>query len=159
MTDKKHSKKDEEIEQLKKDLSDMTESAKRALADLANYKRRVEEDQKRFVEYAQGGLILEILPVLDNFERAFNHMPENDDKSKDFCSGIVQIYDHLKTTLGKAGLQEVSAKEGEAFDHNVHDALMQGPGAKNTVVETFEKGYILGGKVLRPAKVKVGNGS
>jgi len=159
MMDKKHSKKDEEIERLKKELADMTESAKRALADLMNYKRRVEEDQKNFIEYAHSGLLMELLPVLDNFERAFKHMPENNEKTKDFCSGIVQIYDYLKMALQKAGLQEISAKEGEIFDHKIHEALMQGPGAKDTIVETFEKGYRLGGKVLRPAKVKVGNGS
>ncbi|MBU1992356.1 MAG: nucleotide exchange factor GrpE [Patescibacteria group bacterium] len=153
----KKPKKNEEVEKLKGEFQSMTEAAKRAIADLANYKRRVEEEQKNFVEYASSGLVFELLPVLDNFERAFEHMPE-DENSKEFCKGIFQIYDHLKTTLQKVGLEEIRADKGDVFDHNFHEALMQGPGTKDTIVESCEKGYRLGKRVLRPAKVKVGNG-
>ena len=146
----------QELEEVKK-LNDMlTETSKRALADLQNYKKRSEEEKKVFVQYANANLILEILTTLDNFERAFKNIPE-DLKNTDFIKGIIHIEKGLYTTLEKAGVKPIKAL-GEHLDTNLHETLMEGPGEKDVVIEEFEKGYTLGDKILRPAKVKEGNG-
>lgn len=149
----------EEEERLKKQLEEVTEQAKRAAADLINYKRRVEEDQKNFIEFANSGLLLELLPILDNLERAYKHIPEDSEQAKDFGKGIIQIYDHFKTTLQKAGLTRIKAEPGTQFNPHFHEALISGQGEKDKILEELEKGYTLSGRVLRPAKVKVGDGS
>lgn len=157
MTHKKKCKPCQEAEDaLKAQLAEMTEHAKRAVADLQNYKRRIEEDQKNFVQFAVSGLLLELLPILNNFERAIKHIP---DETSEFGKGIIQIYNHLKQILEKAGLTQIQADPGTIFNPNFHEALLQGQGEKDKITEELEKGYMLGEKVLKPAKVKVGNGS
>ena len=156
---KKCKKCQEAEERLKKQIEEVTEQAKRAAADLVNYKRRTEEDQKNFIEFANSGLLFELLPVLDNLERACRHIPEDSELAKDFGKGIIQIYDHFKTTLQKAGLTEIEAGPGTQFNPHFHEALMPGKGEKDKILEELEKGYTLSGRVLRPAKVKVGDGS
>lgn len=166
MKEKKCKKCEEEISKLTKELEEktkeleaVTEQAKRAAADLMNYRRRVEEDQKNFVMFANSTLILELLPILDNFERAIKQMPPDNEQIKDFGKGIIQIYDHFRTVIQKSGLSEIKIEIGQKFDTNFHEAMLSGPGEKDTILEELEKGYMLGGKVLRPAKVKVGIGA
>jgi len=149
-------KKCPKCEELQAQLEEMTEQAKRAMADLTNFKRRTEEDQQNFVAFAVNGLMTELLPILDNLQRAIQHIPEDSESGKEFGKGIIQISDHFKTALQKNGLQEINAQPGTPFDPNYHEALLQGEGEKDVILEELEKGYLLGTRVLRPAKVKVG---
>lgn len=150
------------IAQFEKDLAEanqkveeLTNGYKRAAADLQNFKRRAEDEQKNLVAFANSNLILEILPILDNFERAIEHKPE--DVSKDWLDGILQIYNQFQKILEKQGV-EVIKTEGEKCDPNFHEAMLHCEGEDGIIVQELEKGYMLKGKVIRPAKVSVGNG-
>ena len=137
-------------------IAELTEVSKRALADLQNYKRRIEEERSQFVKLANASLILGILQITDNFDRAFAHMPQELEKNE-WVEGVIQIEKQLSETLKKQGLKSIESI-GQKFDPNFHEALLHAPGKKDVVIEELEKGYLLNDKVLRPSKVKVGNG-
>lgn len=146
-----------DLEAANKQIQELTETAKRALADLQNYRRRVEEERTAFVQFANVALILELLPILDNFQRAFSQVPEEILKS-DWFNGALAIEQQLVAVVKKQGVTEMPSQVGKKLDPKIHEAIATGPGEKDTVIEEFEKGYLLGDKVIRPAKVKVGNG-
>jgi molecular chaperone GrpE len=139
-------------------LAEMTELGRRAVADMENMKRRAEEDRSRMALFANIELIKALLPVLDNFKRAQAHAPEDlSDTAKEWMQGITQTFNQLQQTLAQTGVQEIAA-EGQQFDPNFHEAVVQDQGPKDQVLEVLEPGYILGEHVIRPAKVKVGMG-
>lgn len=151
-------------EKLEKDLveanqkiQDLTETAKRALADLQNYRKKSEEEKSAFIAFANASLVLELIPILDNFKRAFGSVPEDISKT-DWFKGALQIEQQLIAIMRKQGLAEIPFEVGRKIDTNIHEAIMMGVGEKDTVIEELEKGYLLGGKVIRPIKVKVGKG-
>lgn len=151
------------IEKLEKDLAEaqvkieeLTNAYARAAADLQNFRRRTEEERNSLGAFANANLILEILPIVDNFERAIEHKPE--DLSGDWVDGILQIYEQFKTNLEKQGVQEIKTI-GEKCDPNRHEALLQVDGENDIIMQELEKGYLLNNKVIRPAKVAVGNGN
>ncbi len=143
-----------EAEQLKQDLENMTEMAKRTMADMQNLKRRMEEDRRQIITMANASLISSLLPIIDNFSRALAHMPA---EQSDWLKGVEMSINQLQKTLEDSGLKKIEALNSP-FDPNLHEALVQGPGEKDVVIEELETGYILGDKVLRHSKVKVGNG-
>mgnify|MGYP002347590678 CR=1 FL=1 len=129
----------------------------RALADLENFKRRTQKNNEEFKAYCLEDLFLEIVPVLDNFEAAWEHLPE--DKKKDnLLVGFFHIKNQLQKVLWDRGLAEIPVKPGDKFDENRHEALAAGPAGKNQgkIKKILKKGYLLGGKVIRPAGVEVG---
>jgi len=131
-------------------------SWQRTQADFDNYRKRAEQERSELVEFANKTLILNLLPILDNFERAFASLPaELSDSS--WTEGIKLIYNELKTTLEAQGLVEIKAK-GEPFDPYFHEAIMQQEGDKGIVVEEIQKGYEFKGKVIRCSMVTVGKG-
>lgn len=150
-------KKDIELEESRHYTESLTETSKRALADLSNFRRRNEEEKKHFVQFANALLIQEILQITDNFERAFDYIPE-ELKKNDWIAGITQIEKKLKGILEKQGVKEISAL-GKKMNTEEHEAILTGPGKKDIVIEVLEKGYMMGNKVLRPTKVKVGDGT
>ena len=128
----------------------------RKAAEFENYKKRSENELSSFFKYANETLILDLLPVLDDFDRVFNSYNEKHD-TETFKKGIGLIYEKLVGVLKKQGLKEMETN-GQKFDFNLHDALLQIPDADheaNTIVETAEKGYFLKDKVIRHAKVVV----
>lgn len=137
-------------------ITELTIISQRALADLQNYKRRVEEERTQFVKFANAALILEILSIIDNFNRAFDHIPQDLEKNE-WVQGVINIEKQLSETLKKQGIKEIEAID-QPFDPNLHEAILHGSGKKDLIVEELEKGYLLNDKVLRPSKVKVGNG-
>ena len=132
------------------------ESWQRAQADYANFKKRLEQDKLDAVKYANAGMILKILPVLDDFERAVEHMPPELEKAP-WVGGINGIARKLESTLESSGLTCIKA-QGEFFDPSLHEAVGSAPGAEGMVVRELEKGYKLNERVLRPARVLVGSG-
>ena len=141
---------DEELDQAK-------EQAVRAMAELQNAKRRMEEDRQAFVKYAAANVLTALLPVIDNFDRALNAIPE-DISGHDWVNGMEQVSKSFFKTLEKEGLEKVAPEQGDDFDANKHEALMQDPNTEEgKVAQVLETGYALKGKVLRPAKVSVGN--
>jgi molecular chaperone GrpE len=132
------------------------DSWQRAQADYANFKRRLEQDKIDAVKYANVGLILKILPVLDDFERAVAHVPPELEKAP-WVGGINGIARKLENALETAGVSAIKA-QGEFFDPNLHEATGSTPGPEGVVVRELSKGYKLGDRVIRPARVMVGSG-
>ncbi len=145
-------KKEEENEQLVARLQ-------RAKADFSNYKKRIEKNRFTDKLRAQEELILDLLPVLDNFERALQVNPENKE-AKNLCKGVEMIFKQLWTVLQQIGLQEIEALD-KPFDPNLHEAVericLEDKPAE-MVVEVVQKGYKMGDRVLRPSMVKVNKG-
>lgn len=148
---------EKELETAKTQIQTLTDALKRALADLANFKKRTDEEKKTFVEFAAADLLRETLQITDNFDRAFAHMPENL-KGNEWMAGVQHIEKQLQDMLTKQGVKEMETL-GKPIDPHFHDALLTGKGPKNIVIEVLEKGYMLGTRVLRHAKVKVGDGT
>ena len=154
--EKKKSKKNE-IEELKEKVKKTTDGWKRALADYENYKKRSEEDKKELVQYASENLILEILPVLDNFQSAYRALPK-DLEGNSWAEGIKYIKVQLEDVLKNNNIEELKTV-GEKFDPEVHEAIekVKSKSKKNVVMEEIVKGYRMGDKVIRAAKVKIGD--
>jgi molecular chaperone GrpE len=140
----------------KQKADDYLDSWKRAQADFVNYKRRTEQERLEIGKYANSELILSLLPVLDDFERAFESIPPRVAKTA-WVDGIRLVERKLRATLAAQGLTAIKT-EGETFDPNQHEAVMHSKGEDGKVVLELQKGYKLFDKILRPSKVAVGNG-
>ena len=133
------------------------ENWRRAEADFENYKRRVEQERAESAKFAGMPLVLNILPIVDDLDRAFKSIPEKL-AHLTWTDGIRLIHRKLQATLEAQGVTEIKAL-GETFDPSVHEAVGQTLGEEGKVVEEAQKGYKLHGRVIRPAFVIVGNGS
>ena len=159
---KKKSKKDvnkemlkieEEISKLTEENKVLDEKVRLAQAELINYRKRKDEETANILKYANQDLISELLPVIDNFERA---IASNSEESK-FVDGVKLIYQNLMNILEKAGV-EVISRVGEEFDPTVEEALVTDcieDKDDDIVLEVLAKGYKLKGRVIRPAAVKI----
>lgn len=128
---------------------------KRLQADFDNYKKRQAEAEKNLKDYLIQGLVLDIIPVLDNFNAATQHVPEAE-KSSPWVVGIQYIEKQLADVLAERGVQALVPTIGEAFDPSKHEALESQVGEPaNTVYKILQKGYQLGDRVVRPAKVAI----
>ena len=149
---------EDELNKLKQNIIDLENKVKYSQAELINYRKRKDEETAGLLKYANKDLILELIPVADNFERAIklDDTNLNDELSK-FLDGFKMIYSHLTEALKKFGVEEIPTV-GTTFDPNVHEALMtkSDPTKPNEeVLECLLKGYTLKGKVIRAAKVVV----
>jgi molecular chaperone GrpE len=128
----------------------------RTLADYENYRKRSDREKQEYYKYALADLIRDLLPVLDNFDRALEHAEEGDE----FHRGVLLIYKQLFDVLKKHGLKPID-QAGVRFDPNVHEAVIreENPSVpSHTVLEILQKGYFLHDRLLRPAMVKVAVG-
>ncbi len=128
----------------------------RACADLENYRKQVEKDQQDSAKFASERFLITILPVLDNFKRAANHLP-TELKKDEWVKGVTGIEKQFEQTLESLGLKKIEAKVGDACDANKHEAIATGEGESGKIIEVVEEGYELNEKVLRAAKVRVGS--
>jgi len=128
----------------------------RAQADFINYKRRTEQEKEDTSRFANSILMLTLLPVLDDLQRALTSIPPQLAKLP-WADGIRMIERKFQTSLEVQGLTEIKAL-GEPFDPNLHEAMRQGKGKEGIVIEETQKGYKLHDRVLRPSQVVVGNG-
>ena len=145
---------DDSLESMKKELAECLitqnewkERALRATADLENARRRMEKDQSLWLYRSQSHLLSQLLPIIDNFDRAMAHVGDNE--------GLIMIHAAFHDFLKNNGVKEVSY---ETFNPVFHEAVMQVESAEHTpgtIVTIFEKGYMLQDQVLRPAKVSV----
>lgn len=128
----------------------------RTLADFENFRKRTEREKQDFFKHALGGVLRDILPVLDNFDRALDHAAEGDD----FHKGVLMIYKQLFDVLQRHGLKPID-EANVHFDPNIHEAVVREENdsvPSHTVVEILQKGYFLHDRLLRPALVKVAVG-
>ncbi len=160
--EEKHKNKKEEInkkeEFLKEELQKEKEKNMRIQAEMINYKKRKEEETSNLLKYANEDLVSELLPVIDNFERAIKM--DNDDLSDEvskFLEGFKMIYGNLINILNKLDVKEIEAS-GIEFDPNYHQAVLTEKDESKpsgVVLEVLQKGYMYKDKVIRPAMVKV----
>lgn len=132
--------------------------AKRIQADFENYKRRTQEDRAEFSQYANTDLLLQILPVLDNFRLATQHLPK-ELENNNWVIGIQHIESQLEQVLHGEGIQEIKTI-GEKFDPNLHEAIEEVESEKppGEIVAEVRRGYLLNDKVIRHSKVTVSRG-
>jgi len=128
----------------------------RSQADFINYKRRSEQEKEEIGKFANSILMLSLLPILDDLERAFDSIPPHLAKLT-WVDGIRLIERKLQASLEAQGLSPIKAI-GEPFDPNLHEATMYRKGEEGIVIEELQKGYMLHDRVIRPAMVVVGNG-
>lgn len=145
---------DDTVTALQADLAAMTETAKRAMADLQNFKRRTEEERSELQVYANMKLLNGIFPALDNFARAFASVPE-ELKNNEWVKGLEAIEANLVKALTDLGLEPID-QTGVPADPHRHEILMEGDGPAGEVIQIFEKGYAFNGRTVRPARVQVG---
>lgn len=144
------------IAELEKKLEEANNRNLRLQADFDNFRRRTRLEADAAEKYRAQKLIIELLPAVDNFERALSTEVENE-QAKALMQGMEMVYRSLLDALGKEGLQAIEAV-GKEFDPHLHQAVMQGEDenfASNMVIEEFQKGYMLKDKVIRPSMVKV----
>ncbi len=153
----------EDLEALKKTLAEEKTRAEgylanwqRAQADFINYKRRSEQESEETSKFANSILMLSLLPILDDLERAFASVPPKLAKLS-WVDGVRLIERKLQASMEAQGLSQIKAL-GEPFDPNLHEAAMHGKGKEGIVVEELQKGYKLHDRVIRPAMVVVGDG-
>ncbi len=146
-------------EHLKEELAREKDRFLRLFAEFENFKKRTYRERIELFRTAGQEVIVSLLPVLDDFERAIKEISKSEDK--EMVKGIELIGNKLKETLKSKGLEEIQAKEGDVFDAEVHDAITQIPAPhkklRGKVIDVVEKGFKLGDKVIRHPKVVVGN--
>lgn len=148
--------KDEEITSLKTQVDQEQEKYLRLYAEFENYKRRIQKENDTQRKYQAQGVLSDVLPTLDNFERALQI--EGDDESfNSLKKGVEMVYSSLVKSLEDNGLEAIKS-EGEAFDPNYHQAVVQDNNPdfeSGHITEELQKGYKLKDRVLRPSMVKV----
>lgn len=154
--EKKKSKTAIELEKVKAELESKNDLLLRTAAEFDNFKKRTERERLTVAEFAKANIIKELLPILDNIDRA--EMLE-DKSSEDYIKGIEMIVKQFSTLSEKLGILEL-AKVGDSFDPNCHEAVMHIEDetlGENVIAEVLQKGYKIGETVIRPAMVKVAN--
>lgn len=155
----------EEIETKKRGLGELQDRYLRLYAEFENFKKVVSKEQAELLRYGNERLIVEILPVIDNLERAILHSkeltnkadPESREAIDSLISGVEMTLRQIKDILGRFGVREISAL-GEVFDPTLHHAVSQietGEHKPNTVIEELRRGYLLNDRVIRPTMVVV----
>jgi len=140
----------EELEALRRERDEYLDALRRLKAEFENSRKRQERERARILDSASEKLMVELLPVLDNLDRAL-------EVEGDIREGVRATRDQLADVLARQGLLPV-ASDGQPFDPNVHEAVMGQPSDEHeegTILQTFERGYMLNGKPIRPAKVVV----
>lgn len=138
------------------EVQEMRDRYLRTLADFENFRKRSEREKQDFYKYALAGLMKDLLPVLDNFDRALDHAEEGDE----FHKGVLLIYKQLYESLQKNGLKPID-ESNVPFDPNIHEAVVREEDSSvpsHTVVAVLQKGYFLHDRLVRPALVKVAVG-
>jgi molecular chaperone GrpE len=147
---------EQKIAELQAKLDETENKMLRAQADFDNFKRRSRLDQEAAQKYRAQSLVSEMIPALDNFERALQIEADND-QTKSLLQGMNMVYNQLVQALKNEGVEAINSV-GEQFDPHLHQAVMQIEDENyesNSVVEELQKGYKLKDRVIRPAMVKV----
>lgn len=147
-----------EKDRLKADLEKEKDKFLRLFAEFENYKRRTSKERVEMFKTASQDVIVSMLPVLDDFDRALNEI--NKAKDKELLKGVELISNKFRETLRSKGLEQMKVEEGDSFDPEIHEAITQIPAPKDKlkgkVVDVVEKGYKLGDRIIRYPKVVTG---
>ncbi|WP_370636072.1 nucleotide exchange factor GrpE [Flagellimonas sp. CMM7] len=146
-------------DQLREDLAKEKDKFLRLFAEFENFKKRTSKERMELFKTAGQEVIVSLLPVLDDFDRALKEISKSEDK--EMFKGVELISNKLKETLKGKGLEQVEVGEGDVFDAEVHDAITQIPAPnkkmKGKIIDVVEKGFKLGERIIRHPKVVVGN--
>lgn len=146
-------------ERLQEELKAEKDKFLRLFAEFENYKRRTAKERIELFKTASEELMVSLLPLLDDFERALSHIDE-DKEAEDLRKGVLLIYQKLLSTLEQKGLSQIKVAQGDAFNADNHEAVTQIPAPskdlKGKIIDVIEKGYALGDKVIRFPKVVIG---
>ena len=146
-------------EKLQEDLQAEKDKFLRLFAEFENYKRRTSKERVELFKTASEEVMVSMLPVLDDFERALAHIDE-DKEAEELRKGVLLIYQKLVSTLEQKGLASIIVEQGDVFDADNHEAVTQIPAPskdlKGKIIDVIEKGYKLGEKVIRFPKVVIG---
>ncbi len=146
-------------DQLRGDLAKEKDKFLRLFAEFENFKKRTSKERMDLFKTAGQEVIVSLLPVLDDFDRALKEISKSEDK--EMFKGVELISNKLKETLKGKGLEQVEVGEGDVFDAEVHDAITQIPAPnkkmKGKIIDVVEKGFKLGDRIIRHPKVVVGN--
>ena len=143
-----------EVEQ---QLGELTLDLQRTRADFENYRKRVDAEKAAAREAGQSSAILKLLPVIDNIERAIAYTPE-DLKDNKWVQGVAGLVKNLEKSLESLNLQRIDAKPGTEFNPELHEAIQfdeEAAGEKEVIAEELQAGYLLNGRAIRHAMVKV----
>lgn len=146
----------QELEKEHRLATEYKEHLQRLAADFENYRKRIEKERKDFIKFSKEDLIHELLPILDNFEMALHHV-KNTTEPKKIIEGIELVERQFHNILKKEGLEVIETK-GKKFNPYIHEAIMHEGTNKypeDIIINELRKGYILSGKVVRPAQVKI----
>ncbi len=150
---------EDEIARLKEEVASLNDKYIRLYSEFDNYRKRTIKERAEMLQTAGAGIITQLLPVLDDFDRALRSM-ENAASPEAVKDGIVLINNKLRKSLEQKGLEEM-LPIGEPFCTDFHEAItnlpVEDPSQKGKVLDVIEKGYLLNGKVIRFARVAVGN--
>lgn len=155
-TKRKSGKQEKKIAELEQAVDQLTADLQRTQADFTNFKRRTEQERASIADFGREDMIVKLLPVIDNLERALNHIPK-ELTDNDWAKGIQSIGKQLSSQLEKIGVTKIPAT-GQEFNPELHEAIQmeEGEGDKEVVTEELQPGYMLGDNVIRHAMVKVG---
>lgn len=146
-------------DQLREDLAKEKDKFLRLFAEFENFKKRTSKERMELFKTAGQEVIVSLLPVLDDFDRALKEISKSEDK--EMFKGVELISNKFKETLKGKGLEQVEVGEGDVFDAEVHDAITQIPAPnkkmKGKIIDVVEKGFKLGERIIRHPKVVVGN--
>jgi molecular chaperone GrpE len=133
----------------------------RTVADLDNYRKRVAREKEELARFTTERVVTALLPTLDNLERAIDAAQAHSAENSALLQGLTQVHSQFRRTLMEFGLQEIVTGAGQPFDPNLHEAVSQVESpehAEGHIVEQFQRGYKLGERLLRPARVVVSKG-
>lgn len=150
MTEKKRSQKDTQIIELTNDLQ-------RTRADFENYRKRVESEKLAARKAGQSSAILQLLPVIDNIERAISYTPE-ELKDNEWVKSVASLVKNLEKSLSSLNLTRIDSTPGTVFNPELHEAIQfdeEAKGEQEVIAEELQAGYLLGGQPIRHAMVKV----
>ena len=146
-------------EQLQDQLVAEKDKFMRLFAEFENYKKRTTRERIELFKTASQDVMVSMLPILDDFERALAHI-EDDKEAEELRKGVLLIYNKLVNTLEQKGLSKIDARQGDTFDADNHEAITQIPAPtedlKGKIIDVVEPGYKLGDKVIRFPKVVIG---
>ena len=146
-------------EQLQDQLAVEKDKFMRLFAEFENYKKRTNKERIELFKTASEGVMIAMLPILDDFERALMHI-EEDQEAEELRKGVLLIYNKLLNTLEQKGLSKIEINKGDAFNADDHEAVTQIPAPsddlKGKIIDVVERGYKLGDKVIRFPKVVIG---
>ncbi|WP_318344570.1 nucleotide exchange factor GrpE [Flagellimonas baculiformis] len=146
-------------DQLREELAKEKDKFLRLFAEFENFKKRTSKERMDLFKTAGQEVMVSLLPILDDFDRALKELSKSEDK--EMFKGVELINNKFNETLKNKGLEQIEVKQGDAFDAEVHDAITQIPAPdkklKGKILDVVEKGFKLGDRIIRHPKVVVGN--